>query len=115
MIFERLNLFKKLNPRFKIDKIVRLVEPIRYDDLTIKEGVYAISSTRISTFTGNRLVVLVDLENTMDGHYEDIDYRAYREGFSCWRLKLEDFKNFYEFKPLRINHNFIYKGGDKVD
>lgn len=115
MTFERLNLFKKLNPSFKIDKIVRLVEPIRYDDLTIKEGVYAISPPRLSHYTGNNVVVLVDLENTMDGHYKDIDYRAYREGFSCWRVKLGDFENFVEFKPLRINHGFIYKGGDKVD
>lgn len=115
MTFERLNLFKKLNPNFKVDRIVRLVKPIRYDDLTIKEGFYAISPPRISPFTGNRIVVLVDLENTMSGHYEDIDYEAYREGFSCWRFKLNDFENFVEFKTSRINYDFIYKGGDKVD
>lgn len=112
---KRLRLFKKLDPNFEIDKIVRLVEPIRYDDLTIREGVYAVGTPRLSHYTGYMVVVLVDLENTMSGHYKDIDYKAYREGFSCWRIRLKDFENFVEFKPLRISHNFIYKGGDKVD
>lgn len=111
MNFERLELFKKLEPDFKIDKLVYLTEAIMYNELILREGTYVVSNPRFSYYSGNMVVVLVDLEYTMYGHHKDISMDAFDEGFSCWRIKLVDYENFEEFKPLCPCINFLWKGG----
>lgn len=115
MNLERLELFKELCPYFKIDKIVRLTKSIRYDDLNIHEGIYLVSTPRLSTFSGNMVVVIVDLDNTMSGHMKDISINANCKGFSCWRIKLVDFEEMKEFEPLIASSNFLWKGEDNDD
>ena len=110
MNFERLELFKRLEPRFKIDNVLSLTKTIEYDDLEINKGVYLVSEPFIS-FTGNTIVTIVCLENTMKGHRMDINLITYEEGFRCWRIRLVDFEEMEEFKPLITSSNFLWKGG----
>ena len=109
MNLERLELFKILEPRFKIDKLLSLTKAIEYDDLKIYEGIYLVSEPFIS-FTGNMIVTIVCLENTMRGHRMDINQITYKKGFSCWRIRLVDFEEMKEFKPLIASSNFLWKG-----
>lgn len=111
MNFERLELFKILEPRFKIDKVLSLTKTIEYDDLKIYEGIYIVSEPFIS-FTRNTIVTIVCLENTMKGHRMDINMNTYEEGFRCWRIRLVDFEEMKEFKPLIASSNFLWKGGN---
>lgn len=76
---ERLELFKILEPRFKIDKLLSLTKAIEYDDLKIYKGIYLVSEPFIS-FTGNKIVTIVCLENTMKGHRMDINSTTYEKG-----------------------------------
>ena len=108
---ERLELFKILEPRFEIDKILSLTEAIEYDDLKIYKGIYLVSEPFIS-FTGNMIVTIVCLENTVRGHRMDINQITYEKGFSCWRIRLVDFEEIKEFKPLVASSNFLWKGED---
>lgn len=108
---ERLELFKILEPRFEIDKVLSLTEDIEYDDLKIYKGIYLVNEPFIS-FTGNKIVTIVCLENTMRGHRMDIKQKTYEEGFSCWRIRLVDFEEMKEFKPLIASSNFLWKGRD---
>lgn len=110
MNFKRLELFKELEPCFKIDKVVSLTKAIKYDDLKIYEGIYIVSKP-FKGFTGNKVVTIVCLENTMRGHRMDINQETYGEGFRCWRIRLVDFENFEEFKLTNLNSNFLWKGG----
>ena len=111
MNLERLELFKILEPRFKIDKLLSLTKAIEYDDLKIYKGIYLVSEPFIS-FTGNKIVTIVCLENTMRGHRMDINQITYEKGFSCWRIRLIDFEEMKEFKPLVAFSNFLWKGED---
>lgn len=111
---ERLELFKILEPRFEIDKVLSLTEDIEYDDLKIYKGIYLVSEPFIS-FTGNKIVTIVCLENTMRGHRMDINQITYEKGFSCWRIRLVDFEEMKEFKPLIASSNFLWKGEDNDD
>ena len=111
MNLERLELFKILEPRFKIDKVLSLIEAIEYDGLKIYKGIYLVSEPFIS-FTGNKIVTIVDLENTMKGHRMDINLKTYEKGFRCWRIRLVDFEEMKEFKPLIASSNFLWKGED---
>lgn len=106
---ERLELFKILEPRFKIDKVLSLTEAIEYDDLKIYKGIYLVSEPFIS-LTGNMIVTIVCLENTMRGHRMDINQITYEKEFSCWRIRLVDFEEMKEFKPLIASSNFLWKG-----
>lgn len=110
MNFERLELFKILEPRFEIDKVLSLTEDIEYDNLKIYKGIYLVSEPFIS-FTGNKVVTIVCLENTMKGHRKDINISTYEKGFRCWRIRLVDFEEMKEFKPLIASSNFFWKGG----
>lgn len=109
MKFKRLELFKELEPCFKIDKVVSLTEAIEYDDLIIHKGIYIVSKP-FKSFSGNKVVTIVCLENTMRGHRMDINSKTYEEGFRCWRINLVDFENFEEFKLTNLNSNFLRKG-----
>lgn len=109
MNLERLELFKILEPRFKIDKLLSLTKAIEYDDLKIYKGIYLVSEPFIS-FTGNKIVTIVCLENTMEGHRMDINSITYEKGFRCWRIRLVDFEEMKEFKPLIASSNFLWKG-----
>lgn len=111
---ERLELFKILEPRFEIDKVLSLTEDIEYDDLKIYKGIYLVSEPFIS-FTGNKIVTIVCLENTMKGHRMDINSTTYEKGFRCWRIRLVDFEEMKEFKPLIASSNFLWKGRDNED
>lgn len=111
---ERLELFKILDPRFEIDKVLSLTEDIEYDDLKIYKGIYLVSEPFIS-FTGNKIVTIVCLENTMKGHGMDINSTTYEKGFRCWRIRLVDFEEMKEFKPLIASSNFLWKGRDNED
>ena len=108
---ERLELFKILEPKFKIDKVLSLTEDIEYDDLKIYKGIYLVSEPFIS-FTGNKIVTIVCLENTMRGHRMDINMSTYEKGFRCWRIRLVDFEEMKGFKPLIASSNFLWKGED---
>lgn len=114
MNLERLELFKILEPRFEIDKVLSLTEDIEYDDLKIYKGIYLVSEPFIS-FTGNKIVSIVCLENTMKGHRMYINLTTYEKGFRCWRIRLVDFKEMKEFKPLIASSNFLWKGRDNED
>lgn len=109
MNYERLKLFKILEPMFKIDKVLSLTKAIEYDNLIIHKGIYIVSEPFMG-FTGNKVVTIVCLGNTMRGHRMDINQKTYGEGFRCWRIRLVDFENFEEFKLTNLNSNFLWKG-----
>ena len=110
----RLGLFKELEPDFKIDKVFYLIEPIEYDYKDIHIGAYIVSKPFVSSYTGDTIVTIIDLEQTMQGHRMDISSRTRNQGFTCWRIKVEDFKKQFKTAPFGASHNFLYKG-DKVD
>lgn len=86
----RLKLFKELEPDFKIDKVFYLIEPIKYDFKDINIGSYIVSKPM------------------------DISSRTHNQGFTCWRIRVDDFKKQFKTAPFRASYNFLYKG-DKVD
>ena len=110
----RLKLFKELEPDFKIDKVFYLIEPIEYDFKYLDTGAYIVSKPFVSTHTGDTIVTIIDLERTMQGHRMDISARTRNQGFTCWRIKENDFKKQFKTAPFRASLNFLYKG-DKVD
>lgn len=109
-IFERLKLFKKLEPEFKIDKVFYLIEPIEYDFKDIHIGAYIVSKPFVSTHTGDTIVTIINLERTMQGHGMDISSRTRNQGFTCWRIKENDFKKQFKTNPFGASINFLYKG-----
>lgn len=109
-IFKRLKLFKELEPYFKIDKVFYLVEPIEYDYKDIHIGAYIVSKPFVSTHTGDTIVTIVNLERTMQGHKMDISPRTRNKGFTCWRIKVDDFKQQFKTAPFGASCNFLYKG-----
>lgn len=90
MNLERLELFKILEPNFKIDRILSLTKGIEYEGLTINEGIYVVSEP-FRGFLGYKVVTLIDLEKTMNGHNFDISGKTHEKGFSCWRINLDYF------------------------
>lgn len=106
----RLKLFKKLEPDFKIDKVFYLIEPIEYDFKDINIGSYIVSKPFVSNYTGDTIVTIIDLERTMQGHRMDISSRTHNQGFTCWRIKVNDFKKQFKTAPFRPSINFLYKG-----
>lgn len=106
----RLKLFKELEPDFKIDKVLYLTEPIEYDFKHIDIGAYIVSKPFVSTHTGDTIVTIVNLERTMQGHGMDISSRTRNQGFTCWRINVEDFKKQFKTAPFGASHNFLYKG-----
>lgn len=107
---ERLELFKILEPSFKIDKVLSLTKAIEYEELTINEGIYVVSEP-FRGFLGDKIVTIINLEKkTMNGHSFDISGKTYEKGFSCWRINLDYFEEMKEFKPLIAYSNFLWKG-----
>lgn len=113
-IFKRLKLFKELEPDFKIDKVVYLKESTEFDDKFIVQGAYIVGKPFASDRSGDTIVIIIDLENTMRGHNFDIHHETYKENFTCWRIDIEYFEENFKIEPLLAIHEFIYKG-DKVD
>ena len=113
-IFKRLKLFKELEPNFKIDKVVYLKESTEFDDKFIVQGAYIVSKPFASAVTGDNIVTIIDLENTMRGHDFDIHHETYKENFTCWRIDIEYFEENFKIDHLLAMHEFLYKGG-KVD
>lgn len=111
MNLERLELFKILEPSFKIDKVLSLTKAIEYEGLTINEGIYVVSEP-FRGFLGSKIVTIIDLEKTMKGHHFDISGETHKEGFSCWRIDLDYFEDIKEFKSLVASSNFLWKGED---
>lgn len=109
-VLKRYRLFKKLDPDFKINKIVTFTKGFSYDFRNILPGVYLVSKPFVSPVSGNYIVAIVNLEDTMSGHDEHISEEAYYEGFSCWRIRLVNFEEMKEFKPLIASSNFLWKG-----
>lgn len=106
----RLKLFKELEPDFKIDKVFYLTEPLEYDYKYIDIGVYIVSKPFVSTHTGDTIVTIIDLERKMQGHGKDISSRTLNQGFTCWRIKVDDFKKQFKTAPSGASLNFLYKG-----
>lgn len=106
----RLKLFKELEPDFKIDKVFYLTEPLEYDYKHIDIGAYIVSKPFVSTHTGDTIVTIVNLERTMQGHKMDISPRTRNKGFTCWRIKENDFKKQFKTIPFGASLNFLYKG-----
>lgn len=106
----RLKLFKELEPDFKIDKVFYLTEPLEYDYKDIGIGVYIVSKPFVSTHTGDTIVTIVNLKRTMQGHRMDISTRTRNQGFTCWRIKVDDFKQQFKTVPFGAFLNFLYKG-----
>lgn len=106
----RLELFKELEPDFKIDKVFYLIEPIEYDFKYLDIGAYIVSKPFVSSQTGLTIVTIVDLERTMKGHKMDISTRTMNQGFSCWRIKETDFKKRFKISPFVAFSDFLYKG-----
>lgn len=113
-IFERLKLFKELEPDFKIDKVFYLIEPIEYDFKDINIGSYIVSKPFVSTHTGETLIPCSRRNiHSVTLHCSlKVNYSYY--SFTCWRIKVDDFEEQFLTKPLSVMHEFIYKG-DKVD
>ena len=107
----RLNLFKELEPDFKIDKVFYLIEPIEYDFRYLDIGAYIVSKPFTSSHTGDTIVTIIDLERTMKGHKMDISTRTRNQGFTCWRIREKDFKKQFKTALFRASLNFLYKGG----
>lgn len=108
---ERLELFKILEPSFKIDKVLSLTKAIEYEGLTINEGIYLVSKP-FRGLLGSKIVTIIDLEKTMKDHNFDISEKTHKKGFSCWRINLDYFEDIKEFKPLVAYSNFLWKGED---
>ena len=112
-VLHRLELFKKLEPNFKIAKVVYIKNDMVYDTKRIGKGAYIVSKP----FKGRTGVItaLINLEiGTIWGHSMDICNETHNQGFTCWRVKLEIFKRDFKVSPFSILHEFLYKG-DKVD
>ena len=106
----RLKLFKELEPDFKIDKVFYLMKPLEYDFKYLAIGAYIVSKPFVSSQTGDTIVTIVDLERTMQGHKMDISTRTRNKGFTCWRIKENDFKKQFKTTPFGDSLNFLYKG-----
>lgn len=106
----RLELFKELEPDFKIDKVFYLREPIEYDFKYLNIGAYIVSKPFVSSHTGDTIVTIVDLERKMNGHKMDISSRTRNQGFTCWRIRVDDFKEQFKTAPFGSLVNFLYKG-----
>lgn len=109
MNLKRLELFKILEPSFKIDKVLSLTKAIEYEGLTINEGIYVVSEPFRGSL-GGKIVTIIDLEKTMKGHHFDISGKTHEKGFSCWRINLDYFEEMKEFKSLTASSNFLRKG-----
>lgn len=106
----RLKLFKELEPYFKIDKVFYLMKPIEYDFKYLDIGTYIVSKPFVSSQTGLTIVTIVDLEQKMQGHKMDISTRTRNQGFTCWRIKENDFKKRFKTAPFVDFNSFLYKG-----
>lgn len=106
----RLKLFKELEPDFKIDKVFYLMEPIEYDFKYLDIGSYIVSKPFVSSHTGDTIVTIVDLERKIQGHKMDISTRTRNQGFTCWRIRENDFKKQFKTAPFEASLNFLYKG-----
>ena len=106
----RLKLFKELEPDFKINKVFYLIEPIEYDFKYIDMGAYIVSKPFVSTHTGDTIVTIINLKRTMQGYRMDISSRTQNQGFTCWRIKVDDFKKQFKTIPFGASLNFLYKG-----
>lgn len=109
-ILKRLELFKELEPDFKIDKSFYLIEPLEYDFKDLHIGAYIVSKPFVSSHTGDTIVTIINLERTMQGHGMDISRRTLNQGFTCWRIKVDDFKQQFKTAPFGAFCNFLYKG-----
>lgn len=109
-ILKRLELFKELEPDFKIDKSFYLIEPLEYDFKDLHIGAYIVSKPFVSSHTGDTIVTIINLERTMKGHGMDISSRTWNQGFTCWRIKVDDFKQQFKTAPFGASYNFLYKG-----
>lgn len=107
----RLELFKKLEPDFKIDKVFYLIDPIEYDFKYLDIGAYIVSKPFINSQSGRTIVTIVNLEKTMQGHKMDISTTTWLQGFTCWRIEANYFKKRFKTAPFLAFHNFLYKGG----
>lgn len=105
-----LKLFKELEPDFKIDKVFYLMKPIKYDFKYLNIGSYIVSKPFVSSHTGDTIVTIVDLERKMQGHKMDISDRTWNQGFTCWRIRENDFKKQFKTAPFIASLNFLYKG-----
>lgn len=114
-IFKRLKLFKELEPDFKIDKVVYLKEITEFDDKFIVQGAYIVSKPFASGVSGDIIVTIIDLENTLRGHDFDIHYKTYKENFTCWRINIDYFEENFKIEHLLAMHEFLYKGGKDDD
>lgn len=106
----RLKLFKELEPDFKIDKVFYLMKPIEYDSKYLDIGSYIVSKPFVSSHIGDTIVTIIDLERKMQGHKMDISTRTRNQGFTCWRIKKNDFKKQFKTVPFGASLNFLYKG-----
>ena len=107
----RLELFKELEPDFKIDKVFYLIDPIEYDFKYLDIGAYIVSKPFTSIKTGNNIVTIVNLERTMQGHRMDISTRTWDQGFTCWRIGVDYFNKQFKTAPFLASFDFLYKGG----
>lgn len=105
----RLKLFKELEPDFKIDKVFYLMEPIEYDFKYLDIGSYIVSKPFVSSHTGDTIVTIIDLERKMQGHKMDISTRTRNQGFTCWRIRENDFKNNLKQPLLELPLTFYIK------
>lgn len=106
----RLKLFKELEPDFKIDKVFYLMEPTEYDFKYLDIGYYIVSKPFVNSHTGDTIVTIVDLERKIQGHKMDISTRTWNQGFTCWRIRENDFKKQFKTAPFVAFSNFLYKG-----
>lgn len=107
-VLKRYRLFKKLDPYFEIDKVVTFTRGFYYDYKNILSGTYLVSKPFVSPVSGNYIVAIVNLEDTMSGHDEYISEEAYDAGFTCWNLKLSFFNDIQGIKNFIMGISFLY-------
>lgn len=114
-VLKRIGLFKKLSPDFKINRVVTFTKGFSYDFKDILPGAYLVSEPFVSPVSGNYIVTIVNIEDTMSGHDEYISEEAYDKGFTCWNLKLRFFNDIEGVKNFNRGFNFLWKGDETSD
>lgn len=69
----------------------------------------------VSSHTGNTIVTIIYLERKMQGHKMDISTRTRNQGFTCWRIRENDFKKQFKTAPFGASLNFLYNKGEQND
>lgn len=128
---KRKKLFEELDEKWKTAELVLLGQEAFINRWTFKPNYYLVvecaevdyegevfhliitldptQPTKNNPVSGNYIVAIVNLEDTMSGHDEHISEEAYEAGFTCWNLKLSFFNDIQGVKNYIMGISFLYK------